>query len=53
VGQISVSLQEGLSSGFWMLLLAVGFALAALYQYGRRYWHYSRRWSGSDWSDED
>jgi Domain of unknown function (DUF4178) len=53
VGQISVSLQEGLSSGFWMMLLAAGFALAALYQYGRRYWHYSRRWSGSDWSDED
>jgi Domain of unknown function (DUF4178) len=53
VGQISVSLREGLSSGFWMVLLAVGFGLAAMYQYGRRIWHRTRRWSGSDWSDED
>lgn len=53
INQVSVSVASGFSSGFWMFLLALGFGLAAFYHIGRRMLHHSRRWRGSDWTDED
>ena len=53
LGRVSVGVQGGLSSGFWLMVLGVGFGLAAAVQYGRRFMHRSRRWRGSDWTDED
>lgn len=50
---VTVSVEVGLSSGYWMVLLALGFALLAGYHDGRRWLHKTARWAGSDWTDED
>lgn len=51
--QITVAIRGGLSSGFWLMLLAIGFGLTAGAQYARRAFHRMKRWGGSDWTDED
>ncbi len=51
--QISVSVTEGVKSAFWMLIAAVVSALSGAAILGRRMFHKSRRWAGSDWSDDD
>lgn len=50
--QLSVSANQGVSSGLWMLLLGLGFGLFALMPVLRRAVHNHRRWRHSDWSDE-
>jgi hypothetical protein len=50
---ISVTIQEGIKASFWMLIAAGLSALSGAAILGRRMFHNKRRWSGSDWSDED
>lgn len=50
---LDVRITEGKKSAFWMLLAAITCALAGGGILFRRIWHNKRRWSGSDWSDED
>ncbi|WP_425097711.1 DUF4178 domain-containing protein [Tropicibacter sp. S64] len=49
---VTVSVREGLSTGFWMYFLAAGFAVLAAVTYGRKHLHRARRWSHSDWDDD-
>ncbi|MDE4173091.1 DUF4178 domain-containing protein [Phaeobacter sp. PT47_59] len=53
ISAIDVGIRSGLSSGRWMVVLAVVFGLIGGYPLFRKYWHEKRRWSGSDWIDED
>ncbi len=50
---VTVSAESGRSSGFFLVILGLAFGLFALVKVGQRWLHHSRRWSGSDWSDED
>lgn len=50
--RVAVSAYQGLSSGFWMLLLAFGFVLVGAIPLLRRLYHGHRRWKHSDWSEE-
>ena len=51
--QLKMDIRSNLSSGRWMVVLAVVFGLIGSYPLFRKYWHEKRRWSGSDWTDED
>lgn len=51
--QISVSVEQGVKASSWMIFAALLSALAGGLVLGRRWLHHKRRWSGSDWSDED
>ena len=51
--QLKMDIRSDLSSGRWMLVLAVVFGLIGGYPLFRKYWHDYRRWRGSDWTDED
>lgn len=51
--QVSISVTEGVKSSFWMLVAAALSALSGAAILGRRMFHKSRRWAGSDWSDDD
>ena len=53
LSQVTVSVAGGRSSGFWLYLLAGIFALGGGSFLARRFWHHTRRWRGSDWTDED
>ncbi|MCM2563238.1 DUF4178 domain-containing protein [Lutimaribacter sp. EGI FJ00015] len=50
--QVTLWARSGLSSGFWMWGLALGFGLVALWHYGRAFVHKKRRWAHGDWSEE-
>ncbi len=50
--RVEVSARTGMASGWYLYLLAIGFALfAALFGAGR-FIHNRRRWAHSDWSDD-
>ena len=53
ISGIGLDIRSGLSSGRWMVVLALAFGLVGGYPLLRTYWHQKRRWSGSDWTDED
>lgn len=53
ISQVDVRFREGVSSGFWLVILALVFGLIGGIPLLRRYLHAKRRWSGSDWVDED
>ncbi len=50
---LDVRVTEGKKSTFWMLLAALICAGASAGIWLKRLWHTTRRWSGSDWSNED
>ncbi|MFT5346691.1 MAG: hypothetical protein ACI95S_002442 [Dinoroseobacter sp.] len=50
---VSVTVEEGVKATFWLLVAAALSAIAGIGVLGRRMFHNARRWSGSDWSDED
>lgn len=50
---VSVRVTEGRKAAYWLLIAAGFCALAGVAVMGRRYLHGARRWSGSDWSDDD
>ena len=49
---VTVRTQEGIVSGLWMLIVALGFALFALYHHLRPMLHQYKRMRLSDWSDD-
>lgn len=51
--KITVAAREGQSSGLWTGLAALLFGLFAGIPMARSYWHQKKRWSGSDWEDDD
>jgi len=53
ISSVTVTVTNGHSSGLWIGLLGAAFAGLALVMFGRKYQHKRRRWSGSDWTDED
>ncbi|WP_264211274.1 DUF4178 domain-containing protein [Leisingera thetidis] len=53
VQRLEVSAASGLSSGFWLYVLALAFALLSAQGFLRALAHRRARWRGSDWSDED
>lgn len=50
---LEVKVTNGVSSGFWLAVLGLVFGVIGGLPLLRRYLHHKRRWSGSDWSDED
>lgn len=50
--QVRLSVAEGVRTNRWLLALAVVFGVMAALPYGRRMLHRTRRWSGTDWSDD-
>ena len=51
--QIGLRIRTGVSSGFWLMILALGFGGVAGYPALRRMLHNRARWQGSDWTEED
>ena len=51
--RVSLTVEEGVKAPFWLLIATVVSALSGLAFLGRRMFHNGRRWSGSDWTDED
>ena len=49
----TVSAREGVRSAGWLGVLGILFGLVAVIPLGRRLWHRTVRFSGSDWTDED
>ncbi|MEM6971590.1 MAG: hypothetical protein AAF577_02200 [Pseudomonadota bacterium] len=50
---MGITISEGVAAGWWMVIATIFFAgLTALFLIQRAF-HNSRRWSGSDWTDED
>ncbi len=52
VRNVTVTTRQGVISGFWMLMVALGFGLFALYHHSRSVLHHYWRMRGSDWSDD-
>ncbi|MEL6587137.1 MAG: DUF4178 domain-containing protein [Pseudomonadota bacterium] len=50
---LDVTVREGLTNGLWMAIVAACFALAFLAVSSSHLMHRARRWSGSDWSEDD
>ncbi len=50
---LGVRVSEGKPTAFWLFVLAAITGLGWLYVTGRRAMHNSRRFAGSDWTDED
>ena len=50
---LDVTVNEGKPTALWLFVLAAIAGLGWLYVAGRRAMHNSRRFSGSDWTDED
>lgn len=50
--QMQASVQAGVASTKWLFTTSILFALIAAYFLGGRLLHNSRRWAGSDWSDD-
>ncbi|KNG93324.1 DUF4178 domain-containing protein [Pseudaestuariivita atlantica] len=53
IGQVGLTVTNGVASGFWTLCLAGLFVAFGLWQHAGRFLHDLRRWSGTDWTDED
>ena len=53
ISAVTVQTREGLVSGFWMYMVALGFGVFALYHLARPVLHHQRRMWLSDWSDDD
>ncbi|KIC20290.1 DUF4178 domain-containing protein [Leisingera sp. ANG-Vp] len=53
LGELTVSVESGLSTGRWLFLLAAVFGALSAQAVFRLWWHRKQRWSGSDWVDED
>lgn len=53
ISELDLRLHEGVSSGFWLGVLALGFGVIGGLPLARRYLHHKKRWHGSDWVDED
>lgn len=53
ITELELGLREGVSSGFWLIILALGFGIIGGLPLLRRYLHHKKRWHGSDWVDED
>lgn len=51
--QLELRVRNGVSSGFWLVVLALGFAGVGGFPLMRRFLHNKMRWRGSDWVDED
>lgn len=51
--QVSLQVRNGVSSGFWLVLLGLGFGCIGGFPLLRRYLHNKARWRDSDWVDED
>ena len=50
---VRVTVEEGVKAASWMLFAALLSAGAGALVLGRRFFHHTRRWADSDWSDED
>lgn len=53
ITRLSVSADQGRSSGFWLLLCAGLFGLLFLWKAAKPILHKRARWRGTDWTDED
>jgi len=53
ITQVGLQIRNGVSSGFWLILLALGFGCIGGLPLLRRYLHNKARWRDSDWVDED
>jgi len=51
--RVYLRVEQGVKAPFWLLATMIFSALAGVVVLGRRMFHSSRRWSGSDWTDED
>ena len=51
--EVSLQIRNGVSSSFWLVLLALGFGCVGGLPMLRRYLHNRARWRDSDWVDED
>ena len=49
---MSASVKQGVANASWMWGTAAIFGLITFLFLGQRTWRYTRRWSGSDWSDD-
>lgn len=53
LSRLQIEIREGISSGFWLFLLAPGFAVVAGVPLMRAAMHRKARWYRSDWTEED
>lgn len=53
LNQVDLRIRNGVSSGFWLVVLALGFGGIGGLPLLRRYLHNKKRWRDSDWVDED
>jgi len=51
--RVDLLVEQGVKAPFWLLFTMIVSALAGIVVLSRRMFHSSRRWSGSDWTDED
>lgn len=51
--QVALEIRNGVSSGFWLTLLSLGFGCIGGLPLLRSYLHNKARWRDSDWVDED
>lgn len=49
---MSAHVRQGVASTGWMWGITALFGVITFLFLGQRFWRYSRRWSGSDWSDD-
>lgn len=49
---MSAHIRQGVASTGWLWGITGLFGLIAFLFLGQRFWRYTRRWSGSDWSDD-
>lgn len=49
---LELRIRNGVSSGFWLVVLALGFGAIGGLPLMRRFLHNKARWRGSDWVDE-
>ena len=50
--RMSARVRQGVANSSWMWGIAALFGVISFLFLGQRFWNYSRRWSGSDWSDD-
>lgn len=50
---LELRIRNGVSSGFWLVVLALGFGAIGGLPLLRRFLHNKARWRGSDWVDEE
>ena len=49
---MSARVRQGVANALWMWSVALIFGFISFLFLGQRFWRMSRRWSGSDWSDD-